>query len=710
MTPGLGKEVTSWMLAAAAAGAAAVTGKLLDLQSIDTELFWLPGLTSLAGTAWLWVRRRELEASRLRQGYAAASFLFGAAVAMVVADVLQDNRWHSVKPGIVIGFGIAAAWTAWRCVPQAPERAVARKVAVVLVVLPALALAVIEIEDRNPQWQSHWAALVGWLGYAAGMLGGVLPEIAAISAAGIALAVVVARKSRTAATRIATGSPFVALTWCNFIMGSGLAFSITTDSSISLLAGLASASVVAILGAGALFLWRPRWVVLGLALSLAVFVETPRFWASMLTWAPPGNQQAQQSVKSRDLQPSARSSDVLGATADQLNKSLPIMVDSETQLVSTEGLTNTFVYRYLLVNYAAHEVGSTWLSNLPSVIRQQACTTPQTRDGFLGNGVTIRYTYTGKDGVQVASVEVAPSDCDPVKPNVLGSTSKRGALWKSPNGRYAVAFPTPPKRVEADAAAGTGVAYQLVQENSGVPVMYALTITNTSLISHRPPSTQVRELLEGSASEFARSLGVAPGEQTLNWSTFSGSGPKLDYLLSSNLQGHPMETRGFWVMDGRSIVKVSTSFSSDLPESSKDDTAAFRDSFLILRSEPPLPAAEYARAVQAGAGGTPYECPSELAEGLKAGVVGKGGTSLDVICFAFTETKADVITKLDAMQDRLAFRQRKGPWKEASLGGSRQVAKYDDGGIMWWAIPASSLPPEFRPADATTIVVTHLVE
>lgn len=166
MTPGLGKEVTSWMLAAAAAGAAAVTGKLLDLQSIDTELFWLPGLTSLAGTAWLWVRRRELEASRLRQGYAAASFLFGAAVAMVVADVLQDNRWHSVKPGIVIGFGIAAAWIAWRCVPQATERAVARKVAVVLVVMPALVLAVavpLDLYAKRQSDRTHLAQRVAQL-------------------------------------------------------------------------------------------------------------------------------------------------------------------------------------------------------------------------------------------------------------------------------------------------------------------------------------------------------------------------------------------------------------------------------------------------------------------------------------------------------------------------------------------------------------------
>ena len=44
-------------------------------------------------------------------------------------------------------------------------------------------------------------------------------------------------------------------------------------------------------------------------------------------------------------------------------------------------------------------------------VTEGACKTPETRDGLLKKGVTLRYAYFDKDKQPIASVEVAPSDC-----------------------------------------------------------------------------------------------------------------------------------------------------------------------------------------------------------------------------------------------------------------------------------------------------------
>jgi hypothetical protein len=107
-----------------------------------------------------------------------------------------------------------------------------------------------------------------------------------------------------------------------------------------------------------------------------------------------------------------RSAAFLNEVATELNKQLPKAVDQETEIASVTGLEGVFVYNYRLVNRVVTEVDvSAFLASIKPEVTRAACTTPNTRDKFLKEGVTLRYSYADKDGVPVASFDVQPGDC-----------------------------------------------------------------------------------------------------------------------------------------------------------------------------------------------------------------------------------------------------------------------------------------------------------
>src|SRR5262249_28735190 len=96
----------------------------------------------------------------------------------------------------------------------------------------------------------------------------------------------------------------------------------------------------------------------------------------------------------------------------EINKKLPILVDKETEFVSSAGLDGVLVYNYRLVNVSAADVDvPQFLGALKPRITSSACTTPETRDTFLKKGVTLRYSYADKASVFVVSLDVIPKDC-----------------------------------------------------------------------------------------------------------------------------------------------------------------------------------------------------------------------------------------------------------------------------------------------------------
>ncbi len=101
----------------------------------------------------------------------------------------------------------------------------------------------------------------------------------------------------------------------------------------------------------------------------------------------------------------------LVATASQLNKTLPMMVDKETRLDNTMAAPDkTIVYRYTLINMSAADIPK---DKLISGVRPQVVTTYKTSDSmkdFRNNGITMQYHYSDKNGVAIAEFSVGPKD------------------------------------------------------------------------------------------------------------------------------------------------------------------------------------------------------------------------------------------------------------------------------------------------------------
>lgn len=109
---------------------------------------------------------------------------------------------------------------------------------------------------------------------------------------------------------------------------------------------------------------------------------------------------------------SAPSAAVLAGAASELNKRLPMMIDQETEWMSSMGLDGVFVYSYRLVNRSAKDIDPSQLvAALKPQVTNAACSTPETRDTFLKRGVILRYTYSDKDRIHIAGIEVSPGDC-----------------------------------------------------------------------------------------------------------------------------------------------------------------------------------------------------------------------------------------------------------------------------------------------------------
>lgn len=107
-----------------------------------------------------------------------------------------------------------------------------------------------------------------------------------------------------------------------------------------------------------------------------------------------------------------RSQEYLNKVAAELNRSVPMMIDKETELLPATGAPAMLIYHYRLVGYAASQVDyKKFAAGAKVKITQGACSRPETRDEFLKKGVTLRYSYFDKDKQHIATIDVTPADC-----------------------------------------------------------------------------------------------------------------------------------------------------------------------------------------------------------------------------------------------------------------------------------------------------------
>jgi hypothetical protein len=111
-------------------------------------------------------------------------------------------------------------------------------------------------------------------------------------------------------------------------------------------------------------------------------------------------------------QPNPRSVERLGKIAAELNRSVPAMIDKETELTVVEGHDGMLIYKYRLVPYSVGQLDhERFAAGAKQRVTQGACNQAELRDDYLKNGVTLRYSYFDKDKQHIATVDVTPADC-----------------------------------------------------------------------------------------------------------------------------------------------------------------------------------------------------------------------------------------------------------------------------------------------------------
>ena len=107
-----------------------------------------------------------------------------------------------------------------------------------------------------------------------------------------------------------------------------------------------------------------------------------------------------------------RSQEFLGKIAAEINRSVPLMIDQETELMPAAGAPGMLIYNYRLVSYSVSQLDPhRFAAGAQQRIAQSVCSRPETRDDFLKKGVTLRYSYFDKDKQHIATVDVTPADC-----------------------------------------------------------------------------------------------------------------------------------------------------------------------------------------------------------------------------------------------------------------------------------------------------------
>lgn len=107
-----------------------------------------------------------------------------------------------------------------------------------------------------------------------------------------------------------------------------------------------------------------------------------------------------------------RSAEFLAKIAAEINRSVPMMIDKETELLPAVGAPGMLIYNYRLVSYSVKQLDHVkFAAGAKQRVSQGACNRPETRDEFLKRGVTLRYSYFDKDQQHIATIDVTPADC-----------------------------------------------------------------------------------------------------------------------------------------------------------------------------------------------------------------------------------------------------------------------------------------------------------
>ena len=98
--------------------------------------------------------------------------------------------------------------------------------------------------------------------------------------------------------------------------------------------------------------------------------------------------------------------------AKQVNATTPTMVDEDTRMdKATVGPGARVNYHYTFPKYSSMDVDSGWIiSNLRPVVKSNVCANKKMKPSLQYGGV-YSFSYSGSDGVHIASFQVDRNDC-----------------------------------------------------------------------------------------------------------------------------------------------------------------------------------------------------------------------------------------------------------------------------------------------------------
>ncbi|MBQ4848273.1 hypothetical protein [Pseudoalteromonas sp. MMG005] len=104
----------------------------------------------------------------------------------------------------------------------------------------------------------------------------------------------------------------------------------------------------------------------------------------------------------------------LKLAANQINSSLPMMIDAETRIDSTFAFMNTFTYNYTIVTSSVNEINVQAFRDLMTKkIFNTVCTKPDMAS-FVQNNTEVNYAYVDSEGKHITKISVDTRQCEKI--------------------------------------------------------------------------------------------------------------------------------------------------------------------------------------------------------------------------------------------------------------------------------------------------------
>jgi hypothetical protein len=104
----------------------------------------------------------------------------------------------------------------------------------------------------------------------------------------------------------------------------------------------------------------------------------------------------------------------LMSTASEINKNLPMNVDSETVLIATIGAKETFTYNYQLPNYEKDNLDlKTFVETMTPNVTNFVCSTKEMQ-AFRDLNIFISYNYYDTNHKQITEIKVDTKQCQKI--------------------------------------------------------------------------------------------------------------------------------------------------------------------------------------------------------------------------------------------------------------------------------------------------------